>query len=133
MDVEIMIHGLRVKPGKHFLMGRSGDHIIGGMPGNPVSSLIMFEVLVKPLLNRLTGMTGKTPGFYVPLENEYVRKTTDTLFFIPVSMTGRGTAVPLEYHGSAHIHSYAKANGIMEVPMGISKISKGEMVYVRPV
>jgi len=40
--------------------------------------------------------------------------------------------LPIEYHGSAHIFSYTLAQGIMEVPVGVSEIKKGEWVYVRP-
>ena len=38
----------------------------------------------------------------------------------------------MEYHGSAHIHAYTQAQGIMEVPVGVSEIKKGELVHVRP-
>jgi len=41
--------------------------------------------------------------------------------------------VPVEYHGSAHIHAYTQADGIMEIPVGVSEIRKGEKVHVRPV
>jgi molybdopterin molybdotransferase len=39
--------------------------------------------------------------------------------------------VPIAYHGSAHIHAYVAAEGIMSVPIGISHLKKGELVDVR--
>jgi len=68
----------------------------------------------------------------VPLAQTYSRKKDDTLFFIPVSLTPDGTAVPLEYHGSAHISAYTGASGIMEVPVGVHTIKAGDRVHVRP-
>jgi molybdopterin molybdotransferase len=132
LDVDIMIHGMNVKPGKHLLFGRRESHFVMGLPGNPVSSFVLFEMLVKPLLNSLMGDTEKPRWLSVPLAQPYSRKKDDTLFFIPVSMNN-GTVLPLEYHGSAHINAYSRANGIMEVPVGVRSIHEGELVHVRPI
>ena len=77
-------------------------------------------------------MTNEIQPLYMPVAENYTRKKQDTLLFIPVSFTSQGTVIPLEYHGSAHIHAYTGAQGIMEVPSGIAEIKKGELVYVRP-
>lgn len=132
LSVEIMIHGMNVKPGKHLLFGKRENHFVLGLPGNPVSSFVLFEMLVKPLLNCLTGNTEELLWLSVPLADTYSRKKDDTLFFIPVSLSD-GTAIPLEYHGSAHINAYSGANGIMEVPVGVHTIKEGEIVHVRPI
>jgi molybdopterin molybdotransferase len=132
LDVEIMIHGMNVKPGKHFLFGKRENHFVVGLPGNPVSSFVLFEMLVKPLLNSLMGNTEEPQWVSVPLAQSYSRKKDDTLFFIPVSLN-QGIALPLEYHGSAHINAYSDARGIMEVPVGVRSIKEGDMVNVRPI
>jgi molybdopterin molybdotransferase len=102
-----------------------------GLPGNPVSAFVLFELLVKTLLGRLMGSHEKARVIRIPLSVTYSRRNQDMLFFIPVELAGDGTARPLEYHGSAHIHAYAAANGIMEVPIGVKEIKQGELVYVR--
>jgi molybdopterin molybdotransferase len=132
LRLDTMFHGLLVKPGKHMLLASYESGFVAGMPGNPVSSFVMFEVLIKPLLDKLTGIQSEARGFSMPIETAYNRKKSDTLFFIPVSITDKGTAHILEYHGSAHIHAYTHADGIMEVPAGISEIKEGDRVYVRP-
>lgn len=132
LNVKPLFHGINVKPGRHLLFGSRGSCIVMGMPGNPVSSFVLFEVLVKPLLNRLMGCAVEPVKLRLPLEQVYVRKKPDMLFFIPVDITEKGTALPLEYHGSAHINAYTRAGGIMEVPVGIIEIKKGELVDVRP-
>jgi molybdopterin molybdotransferase len=133
LQMEVLIRGMNVKPGKHFLLGKKDNRYVVGMPGNPVSSFVLFEVMVKPILRKLTGNSERTLLLRVPLAKDYHRKTQNTVFFIPVSLTGEGTALPLEYHGSAHIHAYSGANGIMEVPVGIQNIKEGEIVHVRPI
>jgi len=52
--------------------------------------------------------------------------------FLPVAFSKEGV-VPLEYHGSGHLTSYANADGILEIPAGKKYIQKGEKVYVRPI
>ncbi|HLO59697.1 MAG TPA: gephyrin-like molybdotransferase Glp [Bacteroidales bacterium] len=133
LGAETLFHGLNMKPGKHFLLARKEDRYIACLPGNPVSSYVIFEVFVRPLLNRLTGCIEPLRRMLMPLESSYKRKKSDSLFFIPVRITWQGTALPLEYHGSAHIQAYTMADGIMEVPEGISEYYKGQLVYVRPV
>ena len=131
LDVNTRVHGMDVKPGKHLLFGERTGHFVFGMPGNPVSSFVQFEVLVKPFLNTLMGKTSGETVLHLPLEKDYFRKKADQLFFVPVSLTSDGTVIPIEYHGSAHIHAYTKAHGIMEIPQGILTIRKGEIVCVR--
>jgi molybdopterin molybdotransferase len=131
LQVDVLFHGMKVKPGRHMLFGRKGNHFVIGLPGNPVSAFVLFELLVKTLLGRLMGSMVQPAVLHVPLAESYSRRNQDMLFLIPVSLTGEGTALPLEYHGSAHIHAYSAANGIMEVPVGVKEIKKGELVNVR--
>jgi molybdopterin molybdotransferase len=131
LGVEILFHGLKVKPGRHMLIGKKGDRLVAGLPGNPISSFVMFEMLIKPLLSRMTGMTWQPLTLKMPLGIQYSRKKADTKFLIPVYFS-HGMAIPLEYHGSAHIHSYAEAQGIMEVPLGVNEFKQGDIVHVRP-
>jgi len=133
LKVNIRVHGMDVRPGKHLLFGERTNHYVFGMPGNPVSSFVQFEVLVKPFLHTLMGKTDDEAFLHLPIEEDYLRKKGDQLVFVPVSLTKQGTACPLEYHGSAHIHAYSFAQGIMEIPKGISLIKKGETVRVRPI
>jgi molybdopterin molybdotransferase len=132
LNIEIMIHGMNVKPGKHLLFGKNENRFVMGLPGNPVSSFVLFEMLVKPLLNSLMGDVEEPRWLSIPLTHAYSRKKDDTLYFIPVSLD-QGTASLLEYHGSADINAYSGAHGIMEVPVGVRSIKEGDLVHVRPI
>jgi molybdopterin molybdotransferase len=132
LGVDIRFHGVQAKPGKHLLFGRKGNHFVVGLPGNPVSSFVQFEILVQPLLQKLMGQAPKQLALHIPLDEDYKRKKDDVLAFSPVQITENGSVKPLEYHGSAHIHAYVNAHGIMEVPIGIAEYKKGDIVRVRP-
>jgi molybdopterin molybdotransferase len=132
LKVNIRVHGMEVKPGKHLLFGEKNNHSVFGMPGNPVSSFVQFEVLVKPFLAAMMGKTTHDSFLHLPLEKDYNRKKGGQLFFIPVTLSKQGTVIPLEYHGSAHIHAYTLAQGIMEIPKEVLILKKGEIVCVRP-
>ena len=63
-----------IKPGKPFAHGRIGDTHFLGLPGNPVSSLITFLVLVRPFLLRLQGVRQVQPrAFELPAHFEWLR------------------------------------------------------------
>jgi molybdopterin molybdotransferase len=131
LGVEIIFHGLDAKPGRHMLFGRKENKLIFGLPGNPVSSFVQFELLIKPLLSRLKGIRKKTEIRQIPMGIDYQRKKADSLSFIPGIYTGEGYVTPVEYHGSAHIHAYSQANCIIEIPKRITMLTKGELVNVR--
>ncbi len=132
LGVNVPFHGMNVKPGKHLLFGEKENHFIFGMPGNPVSSFVQLEVMVKPFLAGLMGNAEENAFWYLPLEEEFNRTKGDQLIFIPALPTGKGTVMPVEYHGSAHIHAYIHAKLIMEIPLGVTKLKKGDQVRVRP-
>jgi len=52
---DILVRGIATRPGKPTIVARIGDKPVIGLPGHPVSSLISYEVVVKPILDRLAG------------------------------------------------------------------------------
>ena len=52
-DVDIIFQGVKVKPGRPTLFGRTSPCLVFGLPGNPVSVFVQFEALVRPLINRM--------------------------------------------------------------------------------
>jgi molybdopterin molybdotransferase len=66
LGVEAHFHKIRMKPGKPLFFGTRGDTLVFGLPGNPVSSFVCFELFVRPALRRLRGFPAAPPVF-VPL------------------------------------------------------------------
>jgi molybdopterin molybdotransferase len=130
--VDLKFQKMLVRPGSPTVFGLSKDRWVFGLPGNPVSSLVVFEMLTKPLLRKLMGNNDEMKNLRLPLAIEYKRKKTDRLNWVPVNINNNGEVTMIEYHGSAHIHSLCFADGLMIVPFGVSEIKKGEKVDVRP-
>lgn len=133
LNFNLLFQEIAVQPGKPTVFGIRGDKYCFALPGNPVSCFVLFEVMVKPFLQK---MMGDKCGQWIipfPLATDYSRKKADRLAFIPVNINKNGESELLEYHGSAHINGFVMAWGLMEVPMGVKKISKGEKMNVRQI
>ena len=133
IGVNILFDSIAVKPGKPTTFGVYENKRCFGLPGNPVSSFVQFEILVKPLLYSMMGYDYKPVNIKLPMSVDYNRKNTKRKSFIPVLITENGEVMPVEYHGSAHIHSLSEAHGIISVPIGCSTLKKGEIVDVRQI
>jgi molybdopterin molybdotransferase len=130
--VNILFQKVAVKPGKPTVFGVTDSSYIFGLPGNPVSSFINFELFVKPLLFKLMGHQFQPVQLQLPLGSDYRRKKADRLEWVPVDINDQGMVIPVNYHGSAHIHAICYSKAIMPVPVDTFAILKGEKVYVRP-
>lgn len=132
LNIDIKFKTIAIQPGKPTVFGIKGNQFVFGLPGNPVSSFNIFELLVKPFLNKMMGSEFRPVEIKMPLGKEYKRKKSLRKSFIPVKISG-GNVWPLEYHGSAHIFSFSEADGIIFIPIGKTIIKKGEMVDVRQI
>ncbi|MCX6306242.1 MAG: molybdopterin molybdotransferase MoeA [Bacteroidetes bacterium] len=129
--IEILFESIAIQPGKPTVFGRRDNKFIFGLPGNPVSSFVLFEIMVKPFLRSMMGNTTKPRVFTLPMGADFSRRKSTRKSMIPVVIKD-GAVFPVEYHGSAHINAYTIANGIMEMEIGTLRIAKGEQVHVRP-
>jgi molybdopterin molybdotransferase len=67
----------------------------------------------------------------MPLEEPLINKKAKRQRWLPVAITDKGTVAPVEYHGSAHINSLCRADGLVSMDVGVSKIEKGMSIMVR--
>ncbi len=131
LGIEIKFKSIAVQPGRPTVFGLKDDKFMFGLPGNPVSSFVQFELLVKQLAYHLMGHQFNPKVLKLPMAAEYIRKKAERKSFIPVRINKEGKIEPLEYHGSAHIHAYEGADGIMAVEIGETHINSGELRDVR--
>jgi molybdopterin molybdotransferase len=128
--VELLFEKIKVQPGKPTIFGIHSKALVFGLPGNPVSSFIQFETLVRPLIYRMMGACWKSPERELPMESRYERKSTDRMGWIPVKITEKKKVIPVSYHGSAHITALPFADGIISIKEGTGVIEQGEIVTV---
>ena len=131
--VNILFEKLNVKPGRPTVFGITESKYVFGLPGNPVSCFIMFEMLVKPLVYEVMGHQFIAPDIYLPLAKDYHRKNADRLTFELVKFSKNGQLDFVEYHGSAHVHAMSNADGIFMMQPELTEIKKGEFLHVRQI
>jgi len=126
-NVKLLFERVAVKPGKPSVFGVSEKACCFGLPGNPMSTFVQFEILIKPFLYH----DYKYRDVRMPLDAAIKRKKTDRKVWFPVVLTAGGTVKLVEYHGSAHISSLSRADGLISVDVGVAELEKGTVVPVR--
>jgi molybdopterin molybdotransferase len=129
--VDLLFETIAIKPGKPTVFGSSENAYCFGLPGNPVSTFVLFEILVKPFLHKLMGHDYKGHNIQMALGECLKRKKVKRQRWLPVRITETGTVKPVEYHGSAHISSLCGADGSVSVEIGVAEIEEGTIVPVR--
>jgi molybdopterin molybdotransferase len=129
--VKILFSRINVQPGKPTTFGIHTDAMVFGLPGNPVSSFIQFELLVRPVICKMMGYDLNPVIIPLPMKVSFTRRLSDRQAFIPVTLTSDGFVSPVEYHGSAHISALSLADGMISLPVGVKTIEKGEIAGVR--
>lgn len=129
--VELLFEKIAVKPGKPTVFGTSESGYCFGLPGNPVSTFVTFELLVKPFLYRLMGCDHAPVCVEMCLSESVVRKDTERQGWIPVEVLDSTSVRPVEYRGSAHILALCQADGLIAMEIGVGRIDKDSRVSVR--
>jgi len=129
----IKFKNIAVQPGKPTLFCVKNNKFCFGLPGNPVSSFMQFELLVIPLLYKMMGHLFKPSFSILPFDSDYKRKNNDRELIIPVLISSVHTVVPVKYHGSGHLFALNSAHGFIRLPVDVLEIKKGENVIVRQI
>jgi len=131
--VRLLFRKVAVKPGMPTVFGVSEEAFFFGLPGNPVSTFVLFELLVKPFLCKLMGHDFHPAVARMRLAKTVTRKKVARDSWLPVRCTGEGEVSAIEYHGSAHINALAWADGMICIPRGIRELRQGDLVDVRQI
>ncbi len=130
-DAKLLLRKLAIKPGKPVVVGLINGRCCFGLPGNPVSTFVVFELLVKPFLYRFMGHAYSPVQVEMRLDARITRKDADRQSWIPVKITSEQTVKPVEYHGSAHSLALCEADGLISMEIGVMSIEPGTAVRVR--
>jgi molybdopterin molybdotransferase len=129
--IKLLFEKIALKPGKPTVFGMRENLYCFGIPGNPVSTYVVFELMMKPFLYKLMSHDYSPLHIEMPLAENLHRKDTERLGWFPVKITGDGKLKPLEYHGSAHINALSEADGLVSMDIGVSEIPKGSVIPVK--
>ncbi len=130
---QVLYHGIAMKPGKPAILGCQGAKPILGVPGYPVSGIIVVEQLLKPLIDHWLKVPAVPSQYAQAILTRPVVSGLKYQEFVRVRMGYVGDrlmASPLS-RGSGVVSSFMKADGILEVPQGLEGFEAGAEVTVR--
>lgn len=127
----VFVHGVAVKPGKPTILGKVGDAAVFGLPGHPVSAVIIFRTFVEALIDILLGKTREDICINAICGvNLHSSPGKETHQLVELKAEGTGyVAIPI-HAKSAAISQLSKAQGMIRIPMEQEGIRKGETVRV---
>ena len=137
LGVREVFHKVRLKPGKPLWFGvaskTASPTLVFGLPGNPVSGLVCFELFVRPTLRKLQGSL--TPGVHTTtallLANHQVKGDRET--YLPGKLQRHADQCqvqPIDWQGSADQRSLGQANCLIQFPARTTPYEMGEQVEV---
>ena len=125
----------KMRPGSATLFGTLDGRPFWGVPGNPVSALVTFEVLARPAIRRMAGFT-RCLAQPIPCRlAEEVRGPADVVSFLRVVLTGSEGPVPgVRASGpqGSGVLSSMLADGLLVLPEGVSRLAAGDMATMIP-
>lgn len=131
LGVERRFWGVAMKPGKPLAFGVRGSTLVFGLPGNPVSTMVSFELFVRPAILRLMGYRKTTRPLYPAVIAEDVSNPDGRTYVIRVRAWREGSMWHVSStgaQGSGMIRSMVGANGLAFIPGGPRGVKAGEEV-----
>jgi molybdopterin molybdotransferase len=149
MQAEFFFTGVKIQPGKPIVFGRvecgagapareavsTTDHFkyFFGLPGNPTSTMVTFELFARPVLEALAGLGVRKLAFVHAKLKTAIKTKTGLTRFLPASLSGEFDGAEVElvrWQGSGDIAAVARANCYLVVPPDRERIEAGEWVAV---
>jgi molybdopterin molybdotransferase len=135
-DSEFVFHGISIAPGKPTIFARACGKPILGLPGYPVSALVIFELFAKPLIGRLGGQDAETLEKFPRTVRARLKTNVASQIgredYVRVTLEqegGRTLATPLPSKSGA-IFTLVKADGMVRIDLNQDGVEAGEEVEV---
>lgn len=132
---EFFFDGVLIQPGRPLVFGRVQGTYFFGLPGNPLSTMVTFELFVRPCLALLSGDDHDPPPPLRARLGRDLRRKPGLYSFLPAVLSGgpeEPSVVPVEWKGSGDLASLTRANCYLAVPEQATELHAGEWVAVLP-
>jgi len=133
IGAEIYFDKVIIRPGKPIVFARLGDTCFFGLPGNPVSTSVTFNVFVRPAIRAMQGdLSPHLPTVRAVLAHS-IKDASGRRSYLPARVfvdEGRAMARSLKWGGSSDLVAFMNANGLIIVREEIHEIAEGESVDV---
>lgn len=129
----VLVHGVAVKPGKPTLLAVCDGKPVFGLPGNPVSALVIAELFVKPTIERMLGLRPSPQRTVRAKLTRNIASEAGREDYVPARLVEReGELLAEPVFGKSNlIFTLIRADGLLRVPLNVNGLSAGEMVEVR--
>lgn len=135
LRAEFYFTGVKIQPGKPLVFGKVRGKYFFGLPGNPVSTMVTFQLFARAILDALAGAKPRPlPFASAQLKSEFQTKTGLTRF-LPARLLPDITQPQVElvpWHGSGDVFAQSKADCLLVVPPDRERIPAGTMVTILP-
>jgi len=133
-NAQILVHGIAISPGKPTILARTGHQAVWGLPGNVVSAMVVFRVVVTPFVQTIQGMGEeyRQPVRIPAILTRNLASSQGRSDFVRVHLkreNGRFLARPI-LGKSALIHTMVYADGLLEVDADTEGLEEGAAVEV---
>ena len=135
MGAEFFFDAVAIRPGKPAVFGRCRDTFVFGLPGNPVSSMVTFQLFAVPVLDVLSGAPPRPLPLLEATLTEALNEKPGLTHFLPARLEWQGSSVrvaPVCWQGSGDIAALSRAICFLVVPADRQDIAAGEKVSVLP-
>ena len=131
LGVTVHFESVSMRPGKPTVFATWKDRWLFGLPGNPLSTFVAFELFVRPVLRALQGLpAADLPVVRGQLQTDIVERSGRSAFLPAYVSSGSGILeiLPVIWKGSADIFGAVESNALLIVPAEASRLSRGETV-----
>jgi molybdopterin molybdotransferase len=134
LGAEMNFWKLAIKPGQPLAFGKIQGKLAFGLPGNPVSSMVTFEQLVRPAMLKMSGLRSYGRPVVQAVFQEKFSKRSDRRHFLRGVLTREDGTFKVRTtgdQGSGILTSMVKANCLIDVPTEVERLSPGDVVSVQ--
>ncbi len=135
LGAEFYFTQVLIQPGKPLVFGQVAGTPVFGLPGNPISTMVTFEVFARMALDRLAGRSDSPlPFFAARLVSDFKHKPVLTRF-LPARLAGdygEATVNPVKWQGSGDLVAFAKANCFLVASTDRASWAAGDWISVLP-
>jgi molybdopterin molybdotransferase len=133
LETEFYFDEVAIRPGRPAVFGKCGEKFVFGLPGNPVSTMVTFELFVVPAVDLLSGADARGLPMVEARLGEAMNEKPGLTHFLPARMEGQGAereVKALKWQGSGDVSALGRANFFVVVPAEKEKLDVGERVEV---
>jgi molybdopterin molybdotransferase len=129
--VKIVFHKVAVKPGKPVLFGQIAEKLVFGLPGNPVSSFVTFELFVRPAIRRWQGLKEEFLPEVMAVAATPFRNMSGRDFYAPGLASPGSKSLMVDAvrtRGSADLAAFSQANCLVKLPANCGQVKEGSLL-----